>query len=279
MKHFKFSIGLLILSGLVYLGTHLEFQDPYRPAPIIYAAFMTPTEISQEPLKANTLTPNAVQDLYDILKKTVTILNNHKIEHWITCASLLGAVRHEAVIKTDDDVDLAAWSKDCDRLLALKQEFAKVGLGIYKDRTSIKIYKLDGYHVRPKRSTFKVMPGVWFVRHKIERFPTLDIHPMCPEGTNIVCAFPKARQVFINEVYARQDVFPLKEYRFGTVNVKGPANPVPFLCRRYGDTWNDVIYFSSRHTPGTGQIFKIPLTDQLRRSFFRFGVHQTHQAD
>jgi hypothetical protein len=275
VKLFKIIFGITMISFIGYFAAHLEFQDPYRVSPIIYAAYMTPKEISQDPLKANTLTSEAVQDLYDILQKTVTILNKHKIEHWITCATLLGAVRHEAVIKTDDDIDLAAWIKDCDRMVALNHEFARVGLGIYRDRTSIKIYKINGSHVRPKRSSFKIMPGVWFVRHKIERFPTLDIHPMCQEGTQLVCAIPKARQVFVNEVYSMNDVFPLKDYQLGTVLVKGPAHPIPFLCRRYGDTWNDVIYFSSRHTPGTGQVFKIPLTDQLRQSFYRFGVRQT----
>ena len=44
---------------------------------------------------------------------------------------------------------------------------------------------------------------------------------------------------------------------------------------KVGDTWNDVILFASRHTPGTGQAFKIPLTDQLRQAFYRFGIQKT----
>jgi phosphorylcholine metabolism protein LicD len=272
VKQGKFITGLLLILGLGYFVGHLEFHDPYRVSSIIYAASMTPAEIAQDPLKANTLTPEATQKLYDVLKKVASVLNQHQIDYWITCATLLGAVRHEAVIKIDDDIDLAVWFKDCQQILSLKEDFARLGLGIYKDRTSIKIYDLQGVHVRPKRASFAVLPGIWFVRHKKERFPTLDVHLMCQEGDQIVCALPKARQVFINEVYATKDVYPLKMYQFGPLRVSGPANPIPFLCRRYGHTWNDVIYFSSRHTPGTGQVFKIPLTDQLRQAFYHFGA-------
>lgn len=272
VKRAKFITGLLFIFGLGYFGAHLEFQDPYQVSPIIYAASMTPEEIARDPLKANTLTPQAAQQLYSTFNKVVRILTNHHIDYWITCATLLGAVRHEAVIKTDDDIDIAVWFKDCDLLLSLKDEFTRIGLGIYKDRTSIKIYALNGVHVRPKRTSFKVLPGVWFVRHKKERFPTLDIHPMCQEGDQIVCAFPKARQVFKNEVYETKDVYPLKQYQFGALRVTGPASPISFLSRRYGQTWNDLIYFASRHTPGTGQVFTIPLTAQLRQSFHHFGA-------
>lgn len=276
VKSVKLTTGLLVFLGVGYFVGHLEFQDPYKVSPIIYAASMTPSEIALDPLKANTLTPEAAYKLYDILKQVASILDHNHIDYWITCATLLGAVRHEAVIKTDDDIDIAVWNKDCQRILSLKKDFAKVGLGIYKDRTSIKIYALNGTHVRPKRTSFQVLPGIWpgiwFVRHKQERFPTLDIHPMCQEDDHIVCALPKARQVFVNEVYTTKDVYPLRQYQVGHLRVMGPTNPIPFLHRRYGSTWNDVIYFASRHTPGTGQVFKIPLTNQLRQSFYHFGA-------
>jgi phosphorylcholine metabolism protein LicD len=261
----------VILACITYVGVHLERQDPYQPSPILNAAHMTQKEIQKHPLYANSLTLQAAQELYTTLAKTKTILDQHHIDFWITCATLLGAVRHEGVIPTDDDIDVAVWNDDCNRLLALKHEFAQAGLGIYKDRTSIKIYKLNGPHVRPKQKSFQLLAGLWFVRHKKERFPTLDIHPMQKEGRRIVLAYPKARQIFTKEYYFINELEPLRTYTFGPVQVQGPAHPRAFLERRYGPTWNDVVYFASRHVPGTGQTFTLPLSKHLREQFYRFG--------
>jgi len=266
-------IGLCSLL-LIYIGCHLELQNPYQVTSVINAGHMSAQEIEHDPIKANSLTPQAAQALYQTLEKTVTILNHHQIDYWVTCATLLGAVRHEGVIPLDDDLDLAIWIKDFDRLMALKDTFKKVGLGIYKDATSIKIYQLDGPHVRPKRKTFQILPGVWFVRHKIERFPTVDIHPMEVEGSQVVCAMPRARAIFTKEVYQKENIYPLKTYQFGPLQVTGPHNATQFLTHRYGATWNNIVYFASRHTPGTGQTFIKPLTEQLRQQFHQFGVEQ-----
>jgi len=59
----------------------------------------------------------------DLMKRTIKILNKHKIKYWLVFGTLLGCVRENCFIPWDSDIDLAV--EDVEPVYALKDEFAK----------------------------------------------------------------------------------------------------------------------------------------------------------
>ena len=271
-KLFKLTVlGLALFCGW-YVGTRLEFEDPYAPSPYFEGAFMTAAEIKADPLKAVSMTQKAAHMQYDAFGALIKILDQHHIEYWITCGTLLGAVRHEGLISYDDDIDIFIKEEDAQKLFSLKENLNAIGLGIYQDRPSIKIYGLKGPLMRPKKKSFKIVDGLWFVRRKIERFPTIDVYPAKREGDFIVHANPRAKLNFPHKYYRVQDVFPLKKYQFGPLQVSGPHLPDFHLEKAYGPKWREELVYVGTHMKGHDQKIVMPLTPELQKLLYRFGA-------
>lgn len=274
MKFFKLLLKLALIGGgifcVIYVTTRLEFEDPFQAPPILKGKTMSEVQRKAHPLQSVSMTPKATRMLYDAFGKLVEILEAHHIDYWACCGTLLGAVRHEGVIPYDDDVDIFVHEKDADRIFALKEQLKKVGLGIYQDRTSIMVYKLEGIPVRPKRRSFQLVPGVWFVRRKVEKFPFIDLYITKVEDGKYIHANPRARRVFPKEIFLESDIYPLKEYQFGPLRVKGPHNPLTHLISTYGPDWNKFLVFTSNHSASRSIKFKLPLTPDLAKYCFRY---------
>lgn len=56
-------------------------------------------------------------DLYAVLADVVRVLEAHELPYSAICGTLLGAVRHQAIIPWDDDVDLVLPRESFDRLM------------------------------------------------------------------------------------------------------------------------------------------------------------------
>lgn len=268
----KIGIIACILAGATYVGLHLETQNPHEISPIFQGAYQTPDQIKARPMEANFLTPQARQDLYDTFEKALSVIDGNELEYWIHSGTLLGAVRHEGPVPWDDDIDLCMWEDDAKELLNHRAEFQKVGLDIYQDRTSIKIYKQDGPHVRPKKFSFQVAPGLWFVRHKKERFPTIDVNPVKEEGDKVVYAIPKARSIWPNKYYLKSEIYPRQHFPYGPMKVWGPLNPLGLFLRYFGPDWDKKARFTSHHAVGTGDNFSFELTPQNREFLKRYNL-------
>lgn len=264
------SVVALLSWGLFYFVTHLSFQDPYRVSPILYGATMTAAEMQADPLKANSMTREATRELYKLMADITSLFEQQGIEYWITCGTLLGAVRHQGVIPYDDDVDVCFWQKDLDKVKALKPQLQKIGYDMYQDRASLKIYKTDGVPLRPKRSSFKIADGLWFVRHKRERFPCMDLYASEKRGPVIHYHLAKARELFPKKFYQDGEIYPLKKYTFGPLTVWGPQKPEGLLQRSYGHDATTRLVFEGHHSPSTKQKFYLPLTAGLSRKLQKY---------
>jgi len=71
------------------------------------------------------------------------IFNKHKIYYTIAYGTLLGAVRHWDMIQWDDDADVHILRKDIDKIMELKDEFAKYGITLKKNLKLLKLYFND----------------------------------------------------------------------------------------------------------------------------------------
>ena len=61
--------------------------------------------------------------LLDLLLKFDEVCKNNDLRYFLSCGSMLGAVRHKGFIPWDDDIDVCMPREDYDRLLTLSDEF------------------------------------------------------------------------------------------------------------------------------------------------------------
>jgi len=240
-------VGFVVLVLLGSQVPHLQVTDPYAPAPIFYGAQMTPQEKESSPQKAVSLTPSALKEMYGFMAQVQQILEAHKIPYWATYGTLLGTIRDKGIIPWDDDFDLSCFQSDTPKLLNLKTEFEHEGLVIEETKTTIRIYKKEGLKMRPRQGkAFQIFPGLWYVRHKHERFPCVDIYPVQLEGTRYQHANKAIRQDYPKHFYDKDDLLPLEQKPFGPIGMMVPHQADNVLNRMYGTTWAQerVIYKS-----------------------------------
>jgi lipopolysaccharide cholinephosphotransferase len=60
----------------------------------------------------------------DLLNEIDRVCKKHGLKYYFVGGSLLGAVRHKGYIPWDDDVDIALFRDDYEKLLSLKEEFS-----------------------------------------------------------------------------------------------------------------------------------------------------------
>jgi len=268
---------LLFIGGGIWFAKHLEFQNPYAISPILLGAKMTPDARNKEPIKAVSLTPEAAQETYDFLSQVISILDRHHIEYWLTYGTLLGAVRHEGIIPYDDDLDLNIWKKDVPKLQGLEKEFQEAGIGFSTDKLCLRVYKLDGSNMRPRSKTFQVLPGVWFVRRKKEKFPCCDFFPVEDIEGRIVNSNLIMRRDDPNAYFLKEELYPLKKVQFGTVSAYLPHEPKGYLTRHYKKDWNDMGYYIKSHSAGDQKSIAFQFTPELRQQFYQYGVQESKE--
>ena len=145
------------------------------------------------------------------------LLRRHEIPYWAVCGTLIGAIRHRAVMPWDTDIDIEMTEADFQRFTALEPTiYADMGLSITQLRGRGH-YKLN--------HTFDV-----FVDDKR----------------------PDARQGKPNLFPHKHEIHPLREFQFYDFKIYGPYKAKQYLTRAYGDEvfstcriWNNAmdIYF------------------------------------
>lgn len=160
--------------------------------------------------KYRVLSKKDVALLYEITKKTISILTKHKINYWATDGTLLGTIRSKGFIPWDDDVDLAIDIKDKQKLRSLKDVFESINL------------KLVGVGKYMK------------VKHPTNKHIWIDIF-ILTKGK-----FPQAhfKHLTFNE---ENLVPPLPQKKFGPLKINVPHNSKEYLHGIFKD-WDKLAY-------------------------------------
>ena len=190
--------------------------------------------------------------LYKLVYEVTKLLDKHDIPYFMDGGTLLGAIRHTDLIPWDDDIDLGVLDKDFYRKLPkLKCEFEKFGFFVdNKDSHLMKVYIKDRWLV----DEFKTVGT-----------PTLDIFCYTVKKGKIRLHKQSHYIRWKAATYDYNDMFPLKEYKFGPIKLKGANNPFPYLDGLYKD-WQDaaVIEMRSMNPDGTsnkGIMIKVKIHD------------------
>ena len=161
--------------------------------------------------------------MYDIDK----ILHKYSIDYFVDGGTLLGAVRHKALIPWDDDLDIGIFSKDYNRLVSILKDVEQYGYNYSTEGSIIKIY-IKNLWIKDNKS------NIWGT-------PTLDIFIWKEKDGKIILKDINNRKRWKNCWYYKNEMFPLKQYKFYNFNVSGANNGRPYLDRFYPEWENKFI--------------------------------------
>lgn len=73
--------------------------------------------------------------MLDILDDVTTFCNQHSITYFLSCGTLIGAIRHQGFIPWDDDIDIMMPREDYNKYISLYRQTGKYTLSTPTDRT------------------------------------------------------------------------------------------------------------------------------------------------
>jgi len=170
--------------------------------------------------------------LYKMMYDVDKILNKYSIKYFIDAGTLLGAIRHKGLIPWDDDLDIGILSKDYNRLITILKDVEQYGYNFSIDGDIIKVF-IKNLWIRDQKNY------LWGT-------PTLDIFIWKEKNNKIVYKSISQRKKWKNYWYYKDDMFPLKKYKFWNYEVYGPNNGRAY-CDRTFPKWETTFIAETRN--------------------------------
>jgi len=187
--------------------------------------------------------PKNVLALYQVMKDVHELFEAYGLRYWIESGTLLGAVRHGGLIPWDSDIDISVELHD-------KELFLEIAPLLERLNYSVDDTWLFGYQV-----------------HSKEAHAWVDIFFWNKEDGRYLYSYEFARGTwpyFEGPAHYRpQDLFPLKKYTFGPLEVWGPHDAYYFL-NQYFSNWNTIARFQTvDHVSYTNLVHEITDEDRV----------------
>ena len=162
--------------------------------------------------------------LYELLEEFLKKSEYYDLPYLIDGGTLLGAVRHNAIIPWDDDIDIIVFKEDLLKLNTMLNSF-NGRIGACEFGAGYKLYFKDGIKVGKKKEY------EW-------TYPFIDI--LIVELDNLDRTRYK-KNLWRSYYHNKADIYPIREYQLGKFKVKGPNKPIPYLDRGYRN-WDIIAY-------------------------------------
>ena len=163
------------------------------------------------------------RSLMSLFKIFIGFAEKHNLVYWASSGTLLGAIREKKMIPWDDDVDVDVPRDTVKALLSLQPELNELGLKL----------EFDDY--------------IWRIRYLHEDKAYIDLFEYTKVDETWKYFEEYNTQRWPNSYYKDNEIFPLKDYKFGNLTIKGPNNPVPYLEHQYGK-WQTPVQEKGHHT-------------------------------
>lgn len=211
----------------------------------------------------------------DLLRKTISILEEFDIEYMLISGTLLGYVRHNDFIPWDDDIDLLVDETLYDKLELISEKYPEVNLFKGDKYNSTKICFSGGMEIPENESVIKwkekaikdnkycwpfidlfiyeLGPGIHscsdYVDVTVNNKQTKYFNPF--DG-NKDCAnnfrfFGKDKISFFHNEWDLNQFLPLNKIDFLGIRVNVPKNPIYFLKLNYGDNYMEEVKSNISH--------------------------------
>jgi phosphorylcholine metabolism protein LicD len=149
------------------------------------------------------------KDIDAFLETISKTFDKHDIKYWIMSGTLLGSVRHGDIVPWDDDADIGVFESDINKILDLTEYYNDLGYEVIR-RWKIYRFKKIG-----------------------QEYPFVDIFPFVKKENKYVMNRKDLIEIWPNEYYFENELFPLKKYKFGNEYLWGPNFPLEHLDRIY----------------------------------------------
>lgn len=182
---------------------------------------------------------DSILKLYQLMKDVHEVCEKHSLLYWIDSGTLLGAVRHQGIIPWDGDIDIGIRFEDGFRFQQLIPEFEKLGYEVEEAYFGFKIYLIE---------------------NKEDRLRNIccDIFTFANDAEKVFYYSPGAYKRWPFYIMEK-DLFPLKKYKFGELEVWGPNTPEPSLTLLYGN-WRKIAYQQPEDHLSSAQKSTVPFT-------------------
>jgi len=199
------------------------------------------SECTQEQLQRAVVPYEKRAAIVQLLGQLHTIFERFGVQYWMIGGTLLGAVRDGGIIPWDDDADLGVLECEwTDTLQSAQFRDALEANGMRLLRLhNVPIDKIVWRRDWPDAPD-AVTRAEFVARHTafVDIF-TFEPHPKQP--TMLRLSALKNRMWFPTEIIGLDDLFPRRQYAFGTGKASdpalllyGPGEPFAYLTRKYG---------------------------------------------
>ena len=188
------------------------------------------------------LSNEEVNYLYLLMYKFNKLCTKFNVEYFIISGTLLGSYRHSGLMPWDDDIDLGIMNKYQSILES----------DIFKKELEINNMTIT----QPNEISFG-----YKIYIKNKEFPFIDIfiYEEVNEQNNktkIIFKYDQPKKTWPNEFFYKEELYPLKKYKFGNLELTGPKNSTRYLSRSYGWSCFYFIINFHNHHPDKKKYFK-----------------------
>lgn len=162
---------------------------------------------------------NHHEEIIEFIKEIKFYLDKYKITYWAHAGTLLGVIRHGGFIPWDDDIDFGYIDNNNTKYLI--EELKKK-------------YEINYYF------------WGWKIISKNNNKIFIDMFEFKIED-NIVKQTKLSELVWPKENYYLNELFPLKNEKFESINLPIPDKPHIFCKRAFGDNYLEIFYIHVPH--------------------------------
>lgn len=161
--------------------------------------------------------PISHRDLYNMMDYFDKFCQKHDIKYWADGGTALGMMRNKGIIPHDDDIDVGILEEDCDKLIRLEDDFRK-----------------DGYIVEKGDNCFKFSQKKYLNNSEHIFSKWIDLFVFKKENNKYILTDKKNQKIWPLEWFYENELFPIRRFSFGKININGPNKPTKYLDRSYG---------------------------------------------
>jgi hypothetical protein len=203
---------------------------------------------------------NHKQTAIDLLRLTISILNEFEINHFLISGTLLGHIRHNDFIPWDDDIDILVDESILTKMNDIVSKYPKINLFHKQRDDSTKICFSNGNRIIENECVLdweKVS-----VREGQNNYcwPFVDMFIYQTKGAHICLKleddgkFPYMcytfldgrKMAFFHKIWKTDKFFPVKKVDFLGIEVNIPNDSHYFLRNNYGNNYMNQVTSSDR---------------------------------